>query len=46
MEIAVFAWHWLAAIRPELEIRMIIELYSAWEWLMDSRKGLFYLSEE
>jgi hypothetical protein len=41
IDMAMFAWDWLVAARPEVEIWMIVEFYSAWEWMMSTGNGLF-----
>jgi hypothetical protein len=41
IEMGIFIWDWLIALSPQSEIWILIELYSGWEWLMNSQYGLF-----
>ena len=38
---AVFAWSWLIAARPDLELQLLTKLQDQWCWTVDSHKGLF-----
>ncbi|XP_063368926.1 phosphatidylinositol 4-kinase alpha isoform X2 [Cydia amplana] len=38
---AVECWQWLATARPELELRLLQEMFAAWQCTVDRRMGLF-----
>ena len=41
MQHAIFAWSWLIAARPDLELSLLDKLHDAWCHTVDERKGLF-----
>ncbi|XP_969785.1 phosphatidylinositol 4-kinase alpha isoform X4 [Tribolium castaneum] len=45
MRTAVECWQWLITSRPELEIRFLQEMVSAWNCTVQKRMGLFSTSE-
>ncbi|KAI8441988.1 hypothetical protein MSG28_005651 [Choristoneura fumiferana] len=38
---AVECWQWLTTARPELELRLLQEIFAAWQCTADRRMGLF-----
>ncbi|VVC31966.1 Hypothetical protein CINCED_3A020388 [Cinara cedri] len=41
MRTAVECWQWLTTSRPDLELQFLQEMFSAWQYTIDSRMGLF-----
>lgn len=41
MRTAVECWQWLITAKPELEVRFLQEMVSAWKYTVEKRLGLF-----
>lgn len=41
MTTAVECWQWLTTARPDLEIRLMQEIFAAWQSTVDRKMGLF-----
>ncbi|EEB20254.1 Phosphatidylinositol 4-kinase alpha, putative [Pediculus humanus corporis] len=41
VETAVECWSWLMTARPDLELRFLQEMFSAWQYTVDKKLGLF-----
>ncbi|KAI8379424.1 uncharacterized protein BYT42DRAFT_514723 [Radiomyces spectabilis] len=41
LELATSVWNWIMIERADLEKRLMIEIFSMWDWAQKHRKGLF-----
>lgn len=41
MRTAVDCWQWIATAKPELELTLLQEMVSAWQYTVDKKMGLF-----
>ncbi|KAK9812698.1 hypothetical protein WJX72_002251 [[Myrmecia] bisecta] len=41
MRLATFAWHWVVAGAPKLQVQLLSEVVDAWLWTVDHNVGLF-----
>ncbi|XP_077290371.1 phosphatidylinositol 4-kinase III alpha isoform X2 [Arctopsyche grandis] len=46
MVAAVECWQWLITARPDLELRFLQEMLSAWQYTVDKKMGLFSIQTE
>ncbi|XP_048482102.1 phosphatidylinositol 4-kinase alpha [Plutella xylostella] len=45
MTTAVECWQWLTTARPDLELRLLQEIFAAWQCTVDRKMGLFAVKE-
>ncbi|XP_053617223.1 phosphatidylinositol 4-kinase alpha isoform X3 [Plodia interpunctella] len=44
--VAVECWQWLSTARPDLELRLLQEIFAAWQCTVDRKMGLFSKQSE
>ncbi|XP_011502431.1 PREDICTED: phosphatidylinositol 4-kinase alpha-like [Ceratosolen solmsi marchali] len=46
MMTAVECWQWMLTARPDLKLRFLQEMFSAWQYTVDKRMGLFSIEDD
>jgi len=44
LRVGTAAWSWIVAARPEVDLRLMTEIISAWDWSIRAQVGLFTLA--